>query len=263
MGHEDEGDAETALEALDFKLHGPAELVVEGAERLVEEQHQRLVDHGAGDGDALLLSAGKLMRTTVRILFQMHHPQGFHDPPVDFALGTGLHPEPEGHVVAHAHVREQRVILEDGVDLTTLGRNVVHPLAADEHFPGIRGFKARKDSEDGRLAAAGRSKEGQKLAVADAQVDAAERASVLERFVHAPQFDDVVLSGHAFRLPPFSHRRSTASENDAAKRPSECPDRSARIADCCEKAPCPAHPGRLFRHFRRQSPDLLFHATST
>ena len=167
----------------------------------------------------------------------MHHPQGLHDPPVDFALGTGLHPEPEGHVVAHAHVREQRVVLEDGIDLTAFGRNVVHPLAADEHFPGIRGLEARKDSENGRLAATGRSKEGQKLAVADAQVDAAKRASVLERFVHAPQFDDIVLSGHAFRLPPFSLRRPTASENDAVKRPSEYPDRSAPVADCCEKAP--------------------------
>ncbi len=35
---------------------------VERADRLVEHQHLRLADDGAGDGDALALSARQLMR---------------------------------------------------------------------------------------------------------------------------------------------------------------------------------------------------------
>ena len=160
VGHEHEGDAEASLEAFDLKLHGAPQLVVEGAERLVEEQHQRLVDHGAGDGHALLLAAGKLMRATVRELFEMHHAQGFQHPALDSAFRTGLHPKPESHVVAHGHMREQRVILKHGIDLTALRRDVVHPLPADGYVSLIRGLEARKDSQDGRLAATGRPKGG-------------------------------------------------------------------------------------------------------
>ena len=42
-------------------LHFLAQLQVECAERLVEQQHARLVDQRTGDGDTLLLTAGKLV----------------------------------------------------------------------------------------------------------------------------------------------------------------------------------------------------------
>ena len=141
----------------------------------------------------------------------MHHAQGFQYPALDLAFRTGLHPKAESHVVAHGHMREQRVILKHGIDLTALRRDVVHPLPADGYVTLIRGLEARKDSQNGRLAATGRSKEGQKLAVADTQINALKRASVLERFVHTPQFDDIVLSGHSFRLPPYPCMEGRAS----------------------------------------------------
>ena len=97
------------------------------------------------------------MRATVRVLFEMHHAQGFQYPALDLAFRTGLHPKPESHVVAHGHMREQRVILKHGIDLTALRRDVVHPLPADGYVTLIRGLEARKDSQNGRLAATGRS----------------------------------------------------------------------------------------------------------
>ena len=42
--------------------HGVAGVGVEGGGRLVAHQQLRLVDQGAGDGDALLLPAGQLRR---------------------------------------------------------------------------------------------------------------------------------------------------------------------------------------------------------
>ena len=58
----DEGDADVVLDRLQLELHLLAELEVERAERLVEEQHARLVHERAREGDALLLAAGELAR---------------------------------------------------------------------------------------------------------------------------------------------------------------------------------------------------------
>ena len=48
------------LDALELDLHLLAQLEVERAERLVEQQHPRAVDDRAGERDALALAAGEL-----------------------------------------------------------------------------------------------------------------------------------------------------------------------------------------------------------
>ena len=50
------------LDRLQLDLHLLAELEVERAQRLVEEQHPRPVDQRPGQGDALPLAAGELAR---------------------------------------------------------------------------------------------------------------------------------------------------------------------------------------------------------
>ena len=62
MGDVDEGQADLLLDALELDLHLPAQLEVEGAERLVEEEHVGAVDQGAGQGHALLHATGELVR---------------------------------------------------------------------------------------------------------------------------------------------------------------------------------------------------------
>ena len=66
VGDEDEGDAERFLQGLQLLLHVLAQLQVERAERLVEQQHLRPVDQGAGERHALALAAGKLARAGAR-----------------------------------------------------------------------------------------------------------------------------------------------------------------------------------------------------
>ena len=51
-----------ALDPLQLDLHLLAQLQVERAERLVEQQHGRAVDERARERDALLLAAGELAR---------------------------------------------------------------------------------------------------------------------------------------------------------------------------------------------------------
>ena len=58
VGHQDKRDADVALQGLQFDLHFLAQLAIERRQWLVQEQHRRPVDQGAGQGDALLLPAG-------------------------------------------------------------------------------------------------------------------------------------------------------------------------------------------------------------
>ena len=71
MGHVDRGDAERLLKLADFAAHLDAQLRVEIGERLVEQQHLRLDDEGAGDGDALQLAARELMRPAIAIAVEL------------------------------------------------------------------------------------------------------------------------------------------------------------------------------------------------
>ena len=56
-----EGDAELALQVLQLDLHVGAQLLVERGERLVEQQHGRLVDQRPRQRDTLLLAAGQFV----------------------------------------------------------------------------------------------------------------------------------------------------------------------------------------------------------
>ena len=58
----DERDADLALDPQQLELHLLAELEVKRAERLVKQQHLRLVDDRPGERDPLALAAGQLGR---------------------------------------------------------------------------------------------------------------------------------------------------------------------------------------------------------
>ena len=81
--HEDERDADLALDALQLELHRLAQLQVERAERLVEQQRARVVDERAGQRDALLLAAGELARLAVREVGEPHDLEQLADAPLD------------------------------------------------------------------------------------------------------------------------------------------------------------------------------------
>ena len=54
----DRRQSERRMESLDLRAHLEAQLRVEVRERLVQQEHTRLDDERACDGDALLLAAG-------------------------------------------------------------------------------------------------------------------------------------------------------------------------------------------------------------
>ena len=67
VGDVDERDPDLLLDPLELDLQALAQLQVERAERLVEQQHLGQVDDRAGQRDALLLAAGELVGLAVRL----------------------------------------------------------------------------------------------------------------------------------------------------------------------------------------------------
>ena len=145
----DEGDADLGLDPLQLDLHLLAELQVERAQRLVEQQHLRLVDERPRQRHALRLAAGELRRLA-RPRSRGAGPARASRPTCWRDLGFGhaaALAEAEGDVVEDGHVREQRVVLEDGVDLALVRRQ-----PGDVLLPGRR---CRRSAPRSRRSSAG------------------------------------------------------------------------------------------------------------
>ena len=89
MGHVDERDPDLLLDPLQLDLHLLAELQVEGAERLVEEQDGGPVDQGPGERDALGLAAGDLVRLAVLEARQLDELEHVGDAALDLRSPSG------------------------------------------------------------------------------------------------------------------------------------------------------------------------------
>ena len=78
--------------ALQLDLHLLAQLEVERAERLVEQQHLGPVDEGAGEGDALALAAAQLVRAALAERAEADDVEHLRRPAPPLDLGDALAP---------------------------------------------------------------------------------------------------------------------------------------------------------------------------
>src|SRR5438445_140696 len=101
---------------------------------------------------------------------------------------TPAHPQPVLDVLRHAHVREQGVVLEHGVDVPGVRRHPGDVAAAELDPPGVRPLEPGDQPEQGGLARTGRPEQGEELAGPDLQVDIGERGHAA---VPLPQAGDV------------------------------------------------------------------------
>jgi hypothetical protein len=132
----DERDAEVGLEPLELELHLAAQLEIHRAERLVEQEYPRAVDEGARQGDSLLLAARQLAWGPNDQLGQAYHFQrARHALP---ALGRGHppHAEPVLDILPYGHMREERVVLKDLVEVSPVGRQPGDRGAVHQNLAG-------------------------------------------------------------------------------------------------------------------------------
>ena len=131
--HQDGGEAERALQALDLDLHVEPQVAVERGERLVEQQDRRLDGERAGERHALLLAARELARQAIAEAAELHRLEEAIDLGGDLRPAHAARAQAVGDVLRHRHVREQGVVLEDDADVALVGRQVVDRRAVDPH----------------------------------------------------------------------------------------------------------------------------------
>ena len=180
VGHHHEGDAEPLLDRHQLELGLLAQLLVERAERLVEQQHLGLLDQRAGQGNPLALPAGELVRPTLGEGRELHQVEHGGDPVGDLGLGKTIPLQAVGDVLLHGHVGEERVGLEHHVDRPLIGRQAAHILAIDEDAPRGRRLEAGQHAQQGGLAAAGAAQQAEQLAPIDLDVDVVDRGELAE-----------------------------------------------------------------------------------
>ena len=153
--------------------------VVEGAERLVEQQHRRLHHQRAGDRDPLSHAAGELAR--LGLLESLVADQ--RDEASLTRAGSALVPadlEREPDVGLHGAPGEQRGVLEGDAELV-VAPQLARGLALDDRAPAGGLLQAGEDPQDRGLAAARGAEQRQKRVRRGLQVDGGQRLEAVPR----------------------------------------------------------------------------------
>ncbi len=153
--HEQRRQPELAEQLLQLAADRDLRVRVERGERLVEEQHAGVARKRTRERDPLALAAGELGRPGLRQMRDLEAVEVLVD-----AL-----PPAVGDVLAHVHVREERVLLEHEPDPALVGlesnpgRRVEPHLVAERDPPARRAHEPGDGPEHRRLAGAGRPDE--------------------------------------------------------------------------------------------------------
>src|SRR5690606_2131116 len=88
---------------------------------------------------------------------------------LDLGLRLVAELECEGHVVAHGHMRIERVVLEHHGDVAPGRRDVIHDALTDAQRSGCDRLESGDHAQRGALSAAGRTDEDDELTVLDVE----------------------------------------------------------------------------------------------
>ena len=122
-----------------------------------------------------------------------------------------------GHVLVHAHVRIERVVLEHHGDVAVLGLELVDHPVADRDLAAGDALEPRHHAQQGGLAAARGTDDDDELAVGDLHVDAVDDLDlVVVGLLHAAQVD---LRHRLFlRLDEAAHELALHEHHDQHRR---------------------------------------------
>ena len=178
VGHHHRADAEPLDQLAQPEPGLLAQLGVEVGERLVEQEQARVVDQGPGQGHALLLAAGELVRVARRQRLQADLGQDVVHLLGDDVLGDPPQLQPVGHVVLDGLVRPERVGLEDQAEVALLGRDhladgrVEEDLVVERDAALVGVIEAGDGPQQGGLPRAGGAEQRHHLAARDVEGDA-------------------------------------------------------------------------------------------
>ena len=136
VGDEDGGVAGGVVDFAQPAAQLAADLRVERAERLVEQEHRGSIAMRAGERHALALAAGELRRIALLQAGELHEVEEFRGAAADLGLGgprrAGPDLQAEADILDDRHVLEQRVVLEHEADIALLHGLLRGVLVAEE-----------------------------------------------------------------------------------------------------------------------------------
>ena len=145
--------------------------------RFVEQQQPRLWRQRPGQGDPLLLAAGKGVGKGVEVGAHADLAQDLFRPmPLPVA---GLANQPEAHIVQDGQMGKQGIVLEDEPD--TAAFRGQRNTAVGHHFPchgnpaSLEIFKPGCNTQQRRFPTSGRSDEADDLTNGDGEADGVDR----------------------------------------------------------------------------------------
>ena len=150
VGDMKEGQSDVTLDLFQLRLHLTSKFEVQGAERFVQEQQCRSVDNCPSQRHPLLLSTGKLLRTTLGEVIEFHQAKRLVG--LDHGIANSPPFKAKSHVVDDTHVRKECVALEHRVHRALIGLRLSDISATNEDAPSGRFFETRDQPEGGRLA---------------------------------------------------------------------------------------------------------------
>ena len=176
-GHHDDGAA--GVDVAEQLEHPAGGALVEVAGGLVGQEDRGIVHQGAGDGDPLLLAAGKLAGIGPGLAGESHLGQYPGHPGGDGVAPRAGHLQREGHVLLGRPVFQQPEVLEDDAEPAAQLGYFVHPQVAHvvARDPDLaRGWLLLGEEQlhDGGLAGAGMAGEKYELTLPDPEGDVLE-----------------------------------------------------------------------------------------
>ena len=178
---------------------------IQREERFVKQNAPRLNDDGTGKGDALLLTAGQLVRIALFKVLQMYGAQRVAHSALQI-LCVLPRPQAERDVFKHRHVRPERKVLKHKAEIS-LFRRQIDLLLLGEHtnivqpdFTLVRCFQTGDHPQKRCLAAAGRAEQRGKAPLPDRQRYELDDLSFIKALCNPIQsyFHSLPL----FRIPP-------------------------------------------------------------
>ena len=160
------------MERLDFGSHLDPELGVQVRERFIKQKNLRISDDGAAHRNPLTLTTRERARVAIKQLSQPKNLGCAFDGSLNFCSRFLREHQAERHVLAHFHMRIQRVILEHHRDIALFGLHLVYHGATDANFACADFFKARNHPKQRALATARWANQHGKFAISDLNVDA-------------------------------------------------------------------------------------------
>ena len=126
------------MQFLQLDLHIMSHLQVQCTQRLVQQQHFRLVYYRAGNGHTLLLTAAQGVHFSLLVARHVRHLQRTTHFLLDRFRIYLLQLQSEGYVVKYIQMREERIFLKHSVYRPFVRRSLGYVFAFQQNLTATR-----------------------------------------------------------------------------------------------------------------------------